>query len=448
MNSKRGLLGIVGVIVAAVVVYFGFFYPQPADEDLQATIGTVEKHQSEQISDEDVVLAGEETSDWSDDPIVVEAMASILERATIAQRSFAYLAVGRQAKAKLLMGASAETKSAILGKVAHGEQVEGFNRVEKGEKEGLFERMKVKEADFGAMSLEKKVGALQSLGAKDRAQILARVSRKAQLGAVAKADPQHHADILGRASRHDLARVYMAAPELNRVNMFNSLDLNSRQALMGKVYTGSGNNLLHRATPVEMENLRNQMSEKNAADLFGKCSVHDQLAWAGRAVKTDPSGFGAFGRASNRECFGRLFLHATSQQKVAFFRAHDADVQKELLGKMAISQKNWEDMDLNAKAKALSDLSLERRASLMDRASKATVVDLARSADVALQKQFVGGLSRVEMARAIKMGASSREVHQALGRQPEIRNAVFEETPPAVQVRIMGRMVRNEVPIQ
>ena len=59
MNRNRTLLGVVGIIAAAVIVYFGFLNPQPADEDLQATIGTVTKHQNEQISDADVVTMSE-----------------------------------------------------------------------------------------------------------------------------------------------------------------------------------------------------------------------------------------------------------------------------------------------------------------------------------------------------------------------------------------------------
>ena len=123
MKSNRSLLGVIGIIAAAVVIYFGFFNSPPSNDDLSATIGTVAKHQNEQISDEDVVLAGEETSDWSDDPVVVEAMASILERATIAQRSFVFLATGRQARTSLLMGANPEIHSAVLGKVAFADQV-------------------------------------------------------------------------------------------------------------------------------------------------------------------------------------------------------------------------------------------------------------------------------------------------------------------------------------
>ena len=85
---------------------------------------------------------------------------------------------------------------------------------------------------------------------------------------------------------------------------------------------------------------------------------------------------------------------------------------------------------------------------MMARIEKAVVIDLARHADPAIQKEFIGGLSRVEMAKAIKFGASSREVQDALGRHPQIRNAVFGNVSTDVQIRIMGRMVRTESVIQ
>jgi len=443
MSRNRSLLGVIGVVAAAVIIYFGFFYPQPGTDDLSATIGTVAKHQNEQITNEDVVLAGEETTDWSDDPVVVEAMASILERATIANRSFAYLAVGRQARTSLLLGANPEIQAAVLGKVSYADQVAAFNRVEKADQKAMFGRMELKQADFNAMSMENQAAALGKLGAKDRANVLGRVSMHAQMGAVAKADPKTHSAILERASRHELARVYMASPELNRVQMFNALPLNERQALMGKVWIQSSSTMLQRATPVEMENLRNEMSDQNAADLFGASSINDQMVWAGRAVKTSPASF-ELGRVQKNEAFGRLYLQATPEQKVAFFRAQPADAQADLFGKMSIKQAAWSDMELNAKAKALSGLSLERQAAMMARVNRTAVLDLARHADPAIQKDILGGLSRVEMAQALKLGASSREVQQALGRHPQIRNAVFGQASMDVQFRIMGRMVRTE----
>jgi hypothetical protein len=448
MNRNRSLLGVIGIVAAAVIIYFGFFYPQPADDDLKATIGTVTKHQNEQITDEDVVLAGEETTDWSDDPVVVEAMASIMERATFAQRSFAYLAVGRQAKADMLLAANPDIKSAVLGKVTYAEQVAAFYRVSKADQPAMYSRMQFTVTNFKALSLERKVAALETLGAKDRANVLGRVAVNLQMAAVDKAGPKIHSEILGRASRYELARSYMALDELNRVQIFTSLPLNERQALMGKVYLDSGSNMLQRATPYEIENLRNFMSNENAADLYSASSVHDQLVWAGRAVKTSPTSFEMFGRAQKHETFGRLFLQATPTQKVAFFRAQPVDVQNDLCGKMSFTREAWSELSMDARAKALSSLSLERQAAMLARADKNMVLDLARHADPTIQKEFVAGLSRTEMASALKLGASSYEVHQALGRRPIIQAAVFAQIPADVQIRIMGRMVRTDSPIQ
>jgi len=448
MKNNRSLLGIIGVIAAAVIIYFGFFNTQPAGEDLQATIGTVAKHQNEQISNEDVVLAGEVTSDWSDDPVVVEAMASILERATIAQRSFAYLAAGRRARTDLLMAAGPDVKSAVLGKVAFEIQIAAFKRIDKNDQEGMYARMKLDKGAFDVLSRENQASALGTLGARDRSLILARIDKNIQLGAVAKIDPEYHSQILGRASKHELARVYQTAPELKRVEMFQSLPLNERQSLMGKVFVNTSNNLLQRATPIEVENLRNQMSEENSAALFSASSVHDQLVWAGRAVRTSPNSFATMGRVQKQDTMGRLFLQATAKEQVAFFRAQPVDVQNELYGKMSITRDAWGSMELNARAKALSGLSLERRAAILARVDAGAIIGLAGRADPAIQKEFVGGLSRIEMSNALKRGASSREVHDALGRQPAIRNAVFAEIPADVQVRIMGRMVNTSSSIE
>ena len=449
MKGNRNLLGVLGIIAAAVIIYFGFFSPQPADDDLKATIGTVTKHQTEQITGEDVVLAGEETTDWSDDPVVVEAMASIMERATIAQRSYAYLAVGRQAQDKMLLAAGPEAKSAVLGKVAHADQSDAFKLLGKADQKAMYGRMGVKEGDFRAMSGEKKAAALGTLDAQDRSAIMDRVSVETRLAAVAKADPKTHSAILERASSHELARVYGATPEHYRVGMINSMSPNERQAMMSKVYIDSGRKMLKQATPVEMENLRNNLSEKNAADLYCASSVHDQLVWAGRAVQTSPSSFKMLGRAQQHGALGRLFLHATPEQKLAFFRAQPKKVQDDLYGQMSIKRGTWSGMDRNARAKALSGLSLERQGAMLARAKdKGAVIDLARHADPAIQKEFVGGLSRAQMSQAFKLGASGPEVHLALGRHAEIRNAVFTQTPVDVQVRIMGRMVRSNSPVR
>ena len=59
--ASRWLRTLTGVAIAvAAVVYFGFFFPPPPGDDVTGTIGAVQKYRAEQMSDDDVVLAGEE----------------------------------------------------------------------------------------------------------------------------------------------------------------------------------------------------------------------------------------------------------------------------------------------------------------------------------------------------------------------------------------------------
>jgi len=65
-NAKKGrsgrilLLAVLVVAAAVLVVYFGKLYPPTSTEDAAATIGAVKKYRVRQISENDVVLAGQE----------------------------------------------------------------------------------------------------------------------------------------------------------------------------------------------------------------------------------------------------------------------------------------------------------------------------------------------------------------------------------------------------
>ena len=61
MGKTKAILAGVVVVAVAAVVYFGFFFPPTSGENVTGTIGAVQKYRAEQMSDEDVVLAGEES---------------------------------------------------------------------------------------------------------------------------------------------------------------------------------------------------------------------------------------------------------------------------------------------------------------------------------------------------------------------------------------------------
>ncbi|MFQ5798292.1 MAG: hypothetical protein ACE5H0_06310, partial [Bacteroidota bacterium] len=63
--SKRSRSFVIGGALLAViaVVYFSFFYPPPSGEETAGTIGAVEKYRAPQITEEDVVLEGEQPTE-------------------------------------------------------------------------------------------------------------------------------------------------------------------------------------------------------------------------------------------------------------------------------------------------------------------------------------------------------------------------------------------------
>ena len=52
MGKNKSLLIGVAVVAVAVIVYFAFFHPPTSREDMEGTIGTVEKYRAEQIKPE------------------------------------------------------------------------------------------------------------------------------------------------------------------------------------------------------------------------------------------------------------------------------------------------------------------------------------------------------------------------------------------------------------
>jgi hypothetical protein len=60
MGKRKAILATVVIVAIAAVVYFGFFFPPPRGEDLSGTIGAVRQYRAEQITDQDVVLEGQE----------------------------------------------------------------------------------------------------------------------------------------------------------------------------------------------------------------------------------------------------------------------------------------------------------------------------------------------------------------------------------------------------
>ena len=82
MKKNQSVLWGIGIVACAVIVYFGFVDPITNEDDLKGTVGAVKKHQTEQIQNADVVLAGEAAPATYTTQEVIAAKAALLERAS------------------------------------------------------------------------------------------------------------------------------------------------------------------------------------------------------------------------------------------------------------------------------------------------------------------------------------------------------------------------------
>ena len=142
MKKNQTMLWGVGVIAVGAICYFAFFYPPPSSENLSATVGAVQKHQTAQITDEDVYIAGEAAS-IATDPEVITAMASLLERASIQDQAAAFQRASRQEQVGLLGRASMQDYAGLWGRANIDEQVAMFGRVDKDMQAAMLGRMNI-----------------------------------------------------------------------------------------------------------------------------------------------------------------------------------------------------------------------------------------------------------------------------------------------------------------
>ena len=111
MSNKRMYIGSAGVIAVAIFIYLGFFAANPTGDDITGTINTVEKYQTEQMSDADVVLEGEE--------IILDELAELFDHATVEE------------KAELLGAATEDMTISLLGRVDKDIKADLWGKVEK-----------------------------------------------------------------------------------------------------------------------------------------------------------------------------------------------------------------------------------------------------------------------------------------------------------------------------
>lgn len=116
-NRTKGLV-IGGAILAVIaVVYFSFFYPPPSGEETAGTVGGVKKYRAPQITEKDVVLEGQQSTESQPADQVSADDEATFERA---ERDFAEAVAVLETAQRALQGKMVDRKlvSAELEKAA------------------------------------------------------------------------------------------------------------------------------------------------------------------------------------------------------------------------------------------------------------------------------------------------------------------------------------------
>jgi hypothetical protein len=102
MKRIRVLWGGIGVVAAAVIIYFAFLNPSPSDEDVAGAIGVAKQYRADQITEADVVLQ---------EPEVQELLQSDFFHKLVTDADFRKVAVDQLARINTLASQLGEGKS-------------------------------------------------------------------------------------------------------------------------------------------------------------------------------------------------------------------------------------------------------------------------------------------------------------------------------------------------
>ncbi len=169
MSNKRMYVGSAGIVAVALIIYLGLFAPNHTGEDVTGTINTVQKYQTDQMSDTDVILEGEE--------IIIDEMAQLYDHATVEEQA-GLLGKATQEMTISLLGRSNKSLQAELwGRMDQTEQVAAFNAMSVfNDKESLLGRAQMTVGSFNRMNLEKQAVALQGASVQEKAVMFQRAS--------------------------------------------------------------------------------------------------------------------------------------------------------------------------------------------------------------------------------------------------------------------------------
>ncbi|HSQ75922.1 MAG TPA: hypothetical protein VLT13_10215 [Bacteroidota bacterium] len=259
-----------GALLAILaVVYFSFFYPPTPEDEVTGAIGAAKKYRSDQITQGDVTLAGENAAS---ETAVIGANIEAFDRMDVAKKTELVSKATQEARTELFAAFSAENATAILERVpieALHAVLEKMNSV--GRSADFFALMpaldrakialKAEAADlnaaYAALDLSAKNGLLEKFSATNKAFVYDRVIASRQ-------EPAENLSVEAKAIK------FSKIPAAERMNAFDGMKLAEMHAVLRSL------------SPDAMAPLAEKMSAVALMKPFFAMPAADQRAIVGR----------------------------------------------------------------------------------------------------------------------------------------------------------------------
>jgi hypothetical protein len=462
MKSNKMLWGGAGIIAAAVVVYFAFFYPSPQETDLQGAIGAVQKYQEEQIKPEDVVLAGETVSTGPDEAIVIEQISDLLGKATADKQAAFFRSAAPEKQLEIYARADSKMKAAVWAEMTAKEKVESFERAKQELSKAVLARVAKEEGwgksasfeeSWNAMSFDKQVASLEkNANFEEMALMLDRTPQKVMRATLGRIPDAKAAALLARATKYQRARLVAAGPEVERQALLAAMSKEDYDAMLGALSRNFTAAAFERAVKDSPSLLLAQATDVDKAVLWGRANIEKQLEVTGRRPAKENVAF--MMAAAKPEELASLFGAALKPaEQVEVFEKSDQKLFRAVLervakeegwGKSAIEE-NWNALTVDKKAHVLNaSANVEELAALVGRSPERFRVAIWNKS---ARPTRVAWLGRIDEPTAASLygHATLDEQFEMLGRAPEIHKSLIQRVEVSKATELMlNRTFVNE----
>lgn len=302
-----------GALLAILaVVYFSFFYPPTPEDEVTGTIGAAKKYRSDQITESDVTLAGENAAG---ETAVIGATIEAFDRMDVARKTELVSKASREARTELFAAFSAENVRALLARVSP-------------------EALKAVVEKMPAADLNAKFFALMS--PLDRAQIALKAEAADLSAAYAALDLSAKNALLGKFSEANKALVYDRYIAL-RQEPARNLSVEAKAIEFSKIPAAERAKTFEAMKPLEMHAVLKTVTAEAMAPLAEKMSavtlMKPYLAMPAADQRSIVARMSETGRNT-------VYAALPVEEKTLAFKSLPVDAQKAAFDQLPVESKN------------------------------------------------------------------------------------------------------------